>query len=167
MGPRHSRDLIFLSTAGKVFIQTDILDSAIHMRSVFHHYGADSFEPASEHKDLPTFVHSWPEDHAQISAQIYYGMPESRAETENIAENCAKLVPHALERHSFSSHITILSDSGPDLEKYRSIMHALYESAWPVAGWLRSNPLNAPTEREVFVETVTKGTTYRLMLVRK
>lgn len=40
------------------------------------------------------------------------------------------------------------------------------DSEWAAAGWLLHNPVGAPTEREVYVEKVTRGSVYRVLLAR-
>ncbi|PNH03826.1 tRNA (guanine-N(7)-)-methyltransferase [Tetrabaena socialis] len=42
-----------------------------------------------------------------------------------------------------------------------------FRGTWGAAGWLVGNPVGAPTEREVYVEKVTGGRVFRVLLVRR
>ena len=42
----------------------------------------------------------------------------------------------------------------------------IWRGEWAARGWLAANPVGAPTEREVFMDSVTGGRVYRLYLER-
>ncbi len=117
------------------------------MRQLFWDHGHGMFQPAEEH-------------YTQQLAAVPHAEPPKCADDE----------PHV--QHGIAADL----HSGPpkvqQAAELRSGTAGSRDMPWADAGWLGSNPLGVPTERELFVESVRakapwKERVYRLLLVKQ
>ncbi|KAK3264631.1 hypothetical protein CYMTET_13121 [Cymbomonas tetramitiformis] len=121
-----------------VFLQSDVLEVAEHMRDQFERYAAAAYSPAES-------LHGTPEE---LEGRTFLA---SSSDVE--AEGGAQAVGEEKVDDASSSE-----DESGDKEEV--------ESTWHQWGWLRENPMQVPTEREMYV--LGDGLpVYRIMLERR
>lgn len=60
-------------------------------------------------------------------------------------------------------------DAAPSKDDIQTAEEEGFQSTWASQGWLKENPVGAPTEREVYTLTTGAfgGNAFRILLVRK
>ncbi|PRW58022.1 tRNA (guanine-N(7)-)-methyltransferase isoform A [Chlorella sorokiniana] len=130
---------------GRVFLQSDVLEAAEHMRDTFEEFGSAWFAPCPE-------LHSGPVFHAASE-------PRPAAQQQ---QQVAAAAADAADAAASSSSDDGGSSSGEEAQQQRQQQPA-WQSQWAALGWLQDNPLGVPTEREVL--TTEQGLpVYRVML---
>lgn len=148
--------------AGRLFLQSDVLHVAVAMRNIFEKYAGDAFQLAPEHH-LPgaTFFAADAVQHQeqQAAQQTLQLDAEQHADTGGSSHAVGGNGDTAVGLSASDEGASTSTDS--DSDDYETL-----DSAWAAAGWLSSNPLGVPTEREHYVQQ--KGLpVYRVLLTRK
>lgn len=133
-----------LAPGARVFLQSDVLEAAEHMRDTFEQHGAAWFAPCHELHSGPTFQAASP--------------PRPRAGQQGQAGQQAAAAAEAAAEQGAEGQ------QGEEVQQQEQ-EEPQWQSQWAAAGWLQDNPLGVPTEREVL--TTAQGLpVYRVMLRR-
>ncbi|KAL4433842.1 hypothetical protein ABPG75_000283 [Micractinium tetrahymenae] len=140
-----------LAPGARVFLQSDVLEAAEHMRDTFEQHGSAWFAPCQELHSGPTFQAASP-PRPPPQQQGQQGQADQQAATADAA---------AEEQGGEGQQEE--EEAGQQPEERAE--QAQRQSQWAAAGWLQENPLGVPTEREVL--TTAQGLpVYRIMLRR-
>jgi len=141
-----------LAPGVRIFLQGDVPEAVRWMRDMFERHAEGSVELAPEcHGQAQPLREDW-ETPCNLE-----GLPFEEADESAVTVDAAVGEFSESDKHSDASPRAV-SDS-PRLHK------RLSWSADISAGWLASNPLNVPTEREVYVGKIG-APVYRVMLLR-
>ncbi|KAG2435734.1 hypothetical protein HXX76_006931 [Chlamydomonas incerta] len=172
-----------LLSGAQVYLNSDFEDTATYMRNCFECFG-------SQHFDIDTTVHVpgatfpcsevlQPVRPDVVSQQAWQRRAAAAGAAAVVVDRAVAVSPAAGE-DAASGPLSGSESGGEDVGGGGSGCEAVDEvdgveedllfwrqGRWREAGWLLSNPVGAPTEREVYVELATRQQVYRVMLVRR
>ncbi|KAI3434614.1 hypothetical protein D9Q98_002682 [Chlorella vulgaris] len=140
-----------MAPGARVFLQSDVLEAAEHMRDSFEQHGSTWFAPCQQLHSGATFLAASEEQQGQ-------GQGQGQAAGGVVGEQ-------ATEQQQQQQQGT--DQQGPEQQAAAVVggEQPQWRSQWAASGWLADNPLGVPTEREVL--TVEQGLpVYRMMLRR-
>ena len=121
------RDL--LPPGGRLFLQSDVLMTARAMRNAFEMLCNEDFSLAPEHLDVENVFFTPEDDLIGSSLDASEDGPTAAAVIESDEDENAE----------------------SEEEEVASSDYDIFQSKWASKGWLKSNPIGTPTEREHYV----------------
>lgn len=154
-----------LAPDGRVFLQSDDFTTAVYMRDVFQRHAGGALRVADVHGEQDAvFYRDAPLAGTAAAAALAVAGNDGLRDSANKSSGDGAVAgcsgqQSASEQSAGSSGGSEALGSGDG--QVAAVM------GWQSAGWLKHNPIGVPTEREVYVEKVTKGEVYRLLLQRR
>mmetsp|Transcript_19611 Transcript_19611/g.58151 ORF Transcript_19611/g.58151 Transcript_19611/m.58151 type:complete len:233 (-) Transcript_19611:539-1237(-) len=162
-----------LKPGGMVLLQSELEATATHMRDTFEFYGGGAFALHSAHMQPDaTFL---PSDLGESSTHQAGTGKSTVTSTDGRMVYSGGVSMRTMPNSSLSaSAVQDKSGGACDADSTGPVpftndsqhAHPQWHSTWANAGWLASNPVGVPTEREVFMDQVTGGRIYRVLLQR-